>query len=288
MKQQALLKLFPASGPLESVSPDILGPLEKSKRGFPFVLFITDRFTKLTQAVPLRRIRAADVAAGFVDHWVFKYGPPTTLLSDNGPQLASKFFTRVCKVLSITNELTTTYHPQSNGQAERFNRTLLAILRCYVADNPGDWCEYVGALCFAYNTAIHRATRTTPFDLVLSRPPRDFIAARPGPQAPFDKAAFAARLSSALTTASTSLAAAQARYKRDFDKRIRCTRGLTDDEHVYLDISDSTSGKGKLTYQVDGPFTILCAHKDNTVTIHRRDLVERVSVNRVVRAPKTI
>ena len=182
LKRRAPLKRFPAIGPLESVSLDILGPLQKSKRGFQFILVITDRFKKLTQAVPLRRIRTADVAAELVDHWVLMYGPPTTLLSDDGSQFAFQFFTRVCEVLNITNAFTTTYHPQISGQAERFNRTLLAMLRCYVVDNPGDWCEYVGALCFAYNTAIHRATRTTPFDLVLCRPPRDFIAARRAPR----------------------------------------------------------------------------------------------------------
>ena len=195
---------------------------------------------------------------------------------------------RICDVLNISNALTTTNHPQTNGQAEHFNRTLLAILRWYVADNPGDWCEYVGALCFAYNTAIHRATRSTPFDLVLTRPPREFIAARPDSEVPFDRTVFAARLSSALTTARTSLAAAQARYKRDSDKRIRRDRQLTFGGTVYLNISDNTPGKGKLTHHVDGPFPLLAAHKNSTVTIQRRDLVERVSANHVAGAPKSV
>ena len=78
------MKLFPATAPLDSVAIDILGPLPKSSRGFIFMLLISDRFTKLTQVVPLKHITAYDVAVAFVEHWVFKYGAPATLLSDNG------------------------------------------------------------------------------------------------------------------------------------------------------------------------------------------------------------
>ena len=53
------------------------------------MLFISDRFTKLTQVVPLKRITAYDVSVAFVEHWVFKYGAPVTLLSDNGSQFVA-------------------------------------------------------------------------------------------------------------------------------------------------------------------------------------------------------
>ena len=59
------------------------------------MLVISDRFTKLTQVVPLKRISAYDVAVAFVEHWVFKYGAPATLLSDNGSQFVALFFRRV-------------------------------------------------------------------------------------------------------------------------------------------------------------------------------------------------
>ena len=77
------MKLFMATRPLESVGIDILGPLPKSKSGHRFIVVITDRFSKLTQIVAVKRIRAWDIAVAFVDEWVFKYGPPQTLVSDN-------------------------------------------------------------------------------------------------------------------------------------------------------------------------------------------------------------
>ena len=115
MKKANPLKLFPAAKPLEQVAIDILGPLPKSISGAQFVLVMTDRFSKLTQAVPLTKIKAQDVAAAFLNEWVFKYGPPKHLVSDNGSQFVSLFFQRVCQLLRINNKYTTTYHPQTNG-----------------------------------------------------------------------------------------------------------------------------------------------------------------------------
>lgn len=77
----------------------------------------------------------------------------------------------VCQILRVTNMFTTTYHPQTNGQVERFNRTLLAGLRAFVGEHPRRWHEFTSALVFAYNTQVHRSTGVAPFDLVLSRPP---------------------------------------------------------------------------------------------------------------------
>ena len=92
LRKASEMKLFPATAPFDSVAIDVLGPLPKSSRGFIFMLFISDRFTKPTQVVPLKRITAYDVAVTFVEHWVFKYGAPATLLSDKEWQFVAHFF----------------------------------------------------------------------------------------------------------------------------------------------------------------------------------------------------
>ena len=289
LKQANHMRLFPATTPLESVAIDILGPLPKSVDGHLFLLVIVDRFTKLTQAIPLKSIRAYDVAVAFVNEWVFKYGSPQTLLSDNGSQFVSEFFMKVCEVLSVENTFTSTYHPQTNGQAERFNRSLTAMLRCYVEDHPTDWCRYVRALCYAYNTAVHRSTGTTPFELVLSRPPPEFgLRHSPGRRlSRKQRKDLADRLEVSIGKAKASLAKTQARYKADFDKRVRRSRKIKVDEAVYLDISDGMK-RDKLAFQVSGPFRVLEVVKEgNTVVIQRGDVVERVSMNRITRAPSS-
>ena len=283
------LQLFPATRPLESVAIDILGPLPKAKSGCRFLLVVTDRFTKLAQVAPLKRITALNVARAFCEIWVFKYGPPKTLLSDNGRQFTSKFFQAVCRSLGVNNAFTSAYHPQTNGQAERYNRTLLASLRNYVDDHQSDWDQYAGPLTYAYNCHVHRSTRTIPFDLVLSRPPPPFTLDQSDSSAPrsnrFSKNAFLKRLEASIDSARTQLAKTQQRYKDDFDKRIRRTnRKLRPGDFVYLNPRDGSAKTGKLEPAAIGPYRVLLNDK-RTVYIDRDGLVERVSADRVVYSP---
>ena len=67
----------------------------------------------------------------------------------------------VCRILGIEKVFTTEYHPQANGQAERFNRTLLAALRNYVSDSQKDWDEWLEPVTYAYNKQVHRSAGVT-------------------------------------------------------------------------------------------------------------------------------
>ena len=101
------MQLFPATEPLRHLCIDILGPLKKTKRNFRWILVITDRFTKLTQVISMKKVTAQHVAIAFVEHWVFKYGPPKTLLSDNG----SNFASNCSREYVDMQELLTSTHP---------------------------------------------------------------------------------------------------------------------------------------------------------------------------------
>lgn len=212
------MRLFPFDLPVDTVGIDILGPLQKSKSGCRFILVITDRFTKLTQAVSMCNIRAFDFAAFFADEWVFKYGSPASLVSDIDSQVVSFFFQYVYNIMKIANVFTTTYHPQANGKTEGSNSTLTAILRFYVEDHPTDWCQYVRAHFYAYNYNIYRTTNITPFEFVLSLPPSVFtVETRARRQRQREtKEYFNRRLEIAIGKAKTSLDKTQRSYKRNF------------------------------------------------------------------------
>jgi transposase InsO family protein len=145
------LKLFPANEPLESISMDILGPLPRTKHANRFSLVISDRYSKVTKTVPLRTVTALSVARAFCDNWAYVYGPTVSLLTDNRPQFTAKVFQAVCSELGIRKMFTTAYHPQTNGQVERYNRTILASLRGYVSKRQDDWDDFTSAKTFAYN-----------------------------------------------------------------------------------------------------------------------------------------
>lgn len=94
-KKSHPLKLFFDKLYLESVAIDILGPVLRMKRGYGFILLISDPFNKFTQTVPLRCITVHDVSVAFTDHWAFKYGPSDTILSGTGPQFVAHFYQRI-------------------------------------------------------------------------------------------------------------------------------------------------------------------------------------------------
>lgn len=91
-KHKNSLNLFPAMEPLQSLAIDLVGPLTKTKNGNQFLLVTTCRFSKLTSVVPSRRTDAYNVAVASTAHGVWHYVPLESLISDNGPQFAAKFF----------------------------------------------------------------------------------------------------------------------------------------------------------------------------------------------------
>ena len=241
------------------------------------------------QVIPLRRIDTYTVAVAFVEAWILKYGPPKTLISDNGKQFAAKFFQAVCSLPGLSNIFTFTYHPQTNGQVERYNRTIIAMLRNYVNEQQDDLDRYATALTYAYNNQVHRSTGTTPFSLVLSTPPPEFslhhsIRSRARPRQD-QRNEYVKRLDESIQHAYTRLLATQAPYKREFDKRIRTIRQrIKRGDYVYLDPTDGESKTGKLRSPAIGTYRML-RKDDRTYVIDCDGAAERINADRVTYAP---
>ena len=140
----APMRLFPATEPFAALAIDLLGPLPRTLEGYEYILVICDRFTKVTRAVPLKDISAVDVLSAFLDTWVASYGIPDSVLSDKGPQFAAVLWQAVLKALGIDTNYATPYHPQTNGQVERFNKTLVKQLRHHVSDHVVTWSLFPG------------------------------------------------------------------------------------------------------------------------------------------------
>lgn len=98
------------------------------------------------------------IPQAIADHWVFKYGVPKTVLTDNARELKKGYMAEFNRIIGCKSVTTSTYHPQTNGQTERFNRTILAALRTYVGENVTNWDMSAQTLTFAYNTQVHSST----------------------------------------------------------------------------------------------------------------------------------
>ena len=177
---RAPMKSILTKEPMELPAIDFLS-LEKGKGGFENILVVTDSFTKFSWAFPTRDQKATTVAKLLWEKIFINYGMPQRLHSDQGRDFEGKIIQSLCKFAGIHKSRTSPYHPQGNGQTERFNKTLLSMLGTLDQDNKSRSPEYLSPLVYAYNCTKHSTTGFPPFLLMFGREPRLPIDVALGP-----------------------------------------------------------------------------------------------------------
>ena len=170
-KPLAPLGTIKANYPFEKISWDIMGPLPVSSKGKKYILVVTDIFSKWVEAFALRSTDAETLATVLVDEVVCRYGVPSVIHSDQGANLTGQVVSSLCTRLGIKRTQTSAYHPQGNGQVERFNRTLEAMLAKMVRENQRDWDVHIPKALFAYRTALHESSGYSPYRINFGRTP---------------------------------------------------------------------------------------------------------------------
>ena len=160
-----------ASRPLEILAIDFL-KLDKSSDGREDVLTLTDVFSKFAKAIPTRNQKAITVAKVLVQDWFANFGVPRRLHSDQGSHFEAAVISELCKMYGIERSSTAPYSPNQNGQCERYNRTLINLLRSLPAEKKRKWPLYIGELTYAYNATPHSTTGYSPHFLLFGVEPR--------------------------------------------------------------------------------------------------------------------
>ena len=162
--QKAPLVSIPIGKPWKMVAVDVL-TVPDSCQNHRYILVIQDYFTKWAEAIPLPNQTATTITRELVK--VFSnYGLPEILHSDQGRNFESTLLQQTLDAFGVTKSRTTAYHPQGDGMVERFNRSLLQMLRAYVC-HESDWEKFLPLVMFAYRTSPHTSTGASPFDLMF-------------------------------------------------------------------------------------------------------------------------
>ncbi|KAL0168185.1 hypothetical protein M9458_036407, partial [Cirrhinus mrigala] len=149
--------------PWSHLGIDFITDLPESE-GHICVLVIVDCFSKACKLVPLRGLPTAMETAEQLFHQVFRhYGLPEEIVSDRGPQFTSHVWRAFFKILGITVNLSSGYHPQTNGQTERKIQELGRYLRAYCQDDQHSWSRFLPWAEYAHNSLCQDITGLTPF-----------------------------------------------------------------------------------------------------------------------------
>ena len=161
-KPKAPMKIVHAGTCNQRIAMDICGPLIKTATGKQYVLVITDYFSKHTEAFAMKDQTAETVAKYLVQRWILRNGQPLELHTDQGRNFESELIHQICNVYDIKKTKTTAYHPQGDGQVERYNKTMMTIVNALVQHMPEKWDEALPFATAAYNGTVHETTGFTP------------------------------------------------------------------------------------------------------------------------------
>ncbi|KAJ9519230.1 hypothetical protein QJQ45_017890 [Haematococcus lacustris] len=174
-KPAGLLQPLPIpERPWDSVSMDLIVKLPASgPNKYDSILVFVDGLTKMVHLVKTwESMTATQYAKLFLEHVFRLHGMPRSVVSDRGPQFHNKFWAEVTKLLQVQVNLSSAYHPETDGQTERVNRVIEEMLRHFIRPDQRDWAEYLPLVEFAINNAWQESVRSTPFYLNYGYHPR--------------------------------------------------------------------------------------------------------------------
>ncbi|KAJ9513207.1 hypothetical protein QJQ45_029305 [Haematococcus lacustris] len=148
----------------ESVSMDFITKLPSGSHGYDAICVFVDRLSKMVHFVPCREdLKARRFAQLFIDNVYKLHGMLAELISDRGSLFTSVFWREVMRRCGSKPALSSSYHPQSDGQTERYNRVLEEMLRHYISPTQSDWPDYLALAEFAVNNSWQESIQSTPF-----------------------------------------------------------------------------------------------------------------------------
>nr|XP_017224824.1 PREDICTED: uncharacterized protein LOC108201049 [Daucus carota subsp. sativus] len=246
----------------EHIAMDFIVGLPRTRANHDAIWVIVDRLTKSAHFLPINERFSLDkLVHMYLKEIVVRHGVPVSIVSDRDPRFNSRFWKSFQECLGTRLNMSTAYHPQTDGQSERTIQTIEDMLRVCAIDFKGNWDEHLPLVEFSYNNSYHASIGMPPYEALYGRKCRspvcwDEVGERKllGPE-------LVQQTKEVIETIQRRLIAAQNRQRKYADQA-RKDMEFEEGEPVLLKISPwkglSRFGKkGKLSPRYVGPFEIL-------------------------------
>lgn len=155
----------------EIISMDFIEGLPVTQ-GKSAILVIVDKLSKYAHFLPLKHPYTAAMVADLYLTAIYKlHGMPAGIISDRDPVFTSLFWQELFKKCKVKLQMSTAYHPQSDGQTEVVNRCVENYLRCMCTVQPKEWVNWLPLAEYWYNTSYHSALKCSPYEALYGQAP---------------------------------------------------------------------------------------------------------------------
>ncbi|GJS01832.1 putative reverse transcriptase domain-containing protein, partial [Tanacetum coccineum] len=149
---------------------DFITKLPRTPSGYDSIWVIVDRLTKFAYFIMMNeKYKIEKLTRLYLKEIVCRHGVPVSIILDRDPRFASRFWRSPQKSLGKNLDISTSYHPETDGQSERTIQTLEDMLHAYVIDFGSGWDKHLALAEFLYNNSYHASIKAAPFEALYGR-----------------------------------------------------------------------------------------------------------------------
>ncbi|GJZ25657.1 putative reverse transcriptase domain-containing protein [Tanacetum coccineum] len=246
----------------ERITMDFITKLPRTSSGYDSIWVIVDRLTKSAHFIPMNeKYKMEKLTRLYLKEIVCRHGVPVSIISDRDPRFASRFWRSLQKSLGTNLDMSTAYHPETDGQSERTIQTLEDMLRACVIDFGSGWDKHLPLAEFSYNNSYHASIKAAPFEALYGRKCRSPVCWSEVGDAQLTGPELIRETTEMIVQIKNRLLAARSRQKSYADVRRKPLEFEVGDK-VMLKVSPwkgvvRFGKRGKLSPRYIGPFKIL-------------------------------